>query len=227
MLRIRDTFEEVLVPDRLRAILYSAPLRIYARNCWHGGLYRGEKRAPILQTQGTDVFSECLAYTVMHLVMRTADSNIREFDTLFDATAERQAIRLGATYAAHLTEALLRGIRADREGIGFDTNDRNFERTIESFHIVSQVMYPGITETRGALINYDHQDPALIWIRAIDHAIFLPTERLSLPTDAELRSLTRLLDATIESFYPFFLAKMFGETMYEHFETARQNERGN
>ncbi len=226
MLRIPDTFEDVLVPDRIRAILYSAPLRIYARNCWHGGLYRGEKRAPILQTQGTDVFSECLAYTVMHLVMRTADSGVREFDTLFDATAERQAIRLGAYYATHLTDALLKGVRDDREGIGFDSADRNFDRTIESFHVVSQVMYPNITETRGALIHYDHHDPAIVWIRAIDHAMFLPTDRLPMPTDAELRSLTNLLDATIDSFYPYFLAKMFGDTMYDHFETARQNDRG-
>lgn len=224
MLRIPDTYEAVLVPDRLRAILYAAPLRIYARNCWHGGLYRGEKQAPILQTQGTDVFSECLSYTVMHLVMRTADSGLREFDTLFDATAERQAIRLASTFASRLTEALVHGILDDREGIGFEKTDRNLEKTIDSFRIVSQVMYPALLEMREALIKYDHQDPAIIWLRTIDHALFLPTDRLRYPTDMELRSLTNALDATVEGFYAFFLAKMFGDVMYDHFEQARQGD---
>jgi hypothetical protein len=171
-----------------------------------------------LQTHGTDVFSECLSYAVMHLVMRTAESGIREFDTIFDATAERQANRLAATFATRLTNAVAAAVRADREGIGFEPSDRNADRTVESFRIVAQVMYPTITETRDALANYDHSDAGVVWLRAIDHALFLPTDRLPPPAERPLQMLANLIDATIDGFYPFFLAKMFGDVMYEHFE---------
>jgi hypothetical protein len=208
-----EIYEKITVPQRLRAILYSAPLRIYARNCWHGGLYKGERRAPILQTRGTDTFSECLAYGVMNNVIVVADSGVREYDVLYDATAERHAIRLGALFSGLLTQRLLAGINEDREGIGFEGADANIYRTVDSFRAVSQVMYPTFVEVRDAFV--ETEDSAHTWLRAIDLSLFLNTDRLVRPDDEKIETLARTLDDASESFYTYFLATLFGEMMYE------------
>ena len=225
MLRIAETFESVVVPDRIREMLSSIPLANYERNCWNGALHRGEKRAPILQTQGTDIFAECLAFTVTHLVIRVAESGMRTYGMLLDRAWERQASRLGAEFAHRLTEALVVAIREDRADSKIDARDGDTERTIDSFRIIAQIMYPSISEIRTALANYRHDDPTMLWLKAIDHALYLTTTPPGPTERPVLDSLATLFDAALYAFYPFFLATAFGESVYAQFEGVHDDPR--
>ena len=225
MLRIAETFEAVVVPERMRDMLSSIPLENYERNCWNGALHRGEKRAAILQTQGTDIFAQCLSFTVAHLVLRVAESGLREYAMLFDPAWERRTSRLGAAFAHRLTEALALAIREDRPNANLDARDDDSQRTVDSFRIVAQIMYPAISEVRNALANYRHYDPAMVWLRAIDHALYITTVP---PLEGErpvLDSLATLFDAALRAFYPFFLATAFGESVYAQFEDVHDDPR--
>jgi len=218
MFRLVDAFAAVIVPEGLHELLASAPLRIYERNCWTGALDLGEKPAPILKTHATDVFAACLSSTVEHLVLRLAQSGLRDYTLLLDPAWERQASRLGAEFAHRVTQALAADVRADRPEEG-EARNEYVEQSLNAFDKVSQIMYPAISEVRTALANYRHRDPAMRWLRAIDHALYLTP---SPPTEEEwptLTALARYFDAAIDAFYPYFLATAFDESVYAQFES--------
>jgi hypothetical protein len=219
MFRIATAFEADVVPGALQELLSGAPLHMYERNCWNGALDLGEKPAPILQTNATDIFAACLSFTVAHLVLRVAQSGLRDYDQLVTPAWRRQASRLGAEFAYRLTEAFALATRADRRSDQkFDARDDNVERTLGNFTIISQIMYPAISEVRTALANYRHRDPAMRWLRAIDHALYTTPRTVTDDERPKLRALANLLDDTLDAFYPYFLASAFDESVYAQFD---------
>jgi len=217
-LRIAEQFESVALPDHLQDVLSSAPLRMYERNCWNGALELGEMRAPILRSHATDIFAGCLAFTVPHLVLLVAQSTLPEYAMVLDPTRDRKALRLAAEFAHRLTEALCKDVRAERSESANDPRDENTEKTIQTFAVISQIMYPAISEVRASLANYRHRDPAMRWLRAINHALFLTTHPVDEHERAILGALAKLFDETVASFYPYFLATAFGNSVYAQFD---------
>jgi hypothetical protein len=71
---------------------------------------------------------------------------------------------------------------------------------------------------RASLANYHHRDPAMRWLRAIDHALYLTTSPVTEREWPVLAALTKFFDAAIDAFYPYFLATAFGESVYAQFE---------
>jgi hypothetical protein len=215
--RLVDAFGSVVVPDRLHELLSTAPGRMYERNCWSGTLDRGERPAAIVRTHATDIFAQCLAFAVEHLVLRIAESEFRDYAMLLDAAWDRQSSRLGAEFAHRLTKALAAAARADRPQES-DARSEEVERNLNAFSKVSQIMYPAISEVRTALANYHHRDPAMRWLRAIDHALYMTTAPVTEKEWPVLAALAKFLDGAIDGFYPYFLATAFGESVYAQFE---------
>jgi hypothetical protein len=217
MFRLVDAFASVEVPSGLHELLSSAPARMYERNSWTGSLDRGEKPAAIVRTHATDIFAHCLAFAVEHLVLRIAESEFRDYAMLLDPTWNRQASRLGGEFAHRLTKALAAAARADRSEES-DARSDEVERNLNAFSKVSQIMYPAISEVRTSLANYHHRDPAMRWLRAIDHALYITTAPVTENEWPILAALAKFLDAAIDGFYPYFLATAFGESVYAQFE---------
>jgi hypothetical protein len=191
---------------------------MYERNSWTGTRDRGEKPAAIVRTHATDIFARCLSFAVEHLVFRLAESSFRDYAMLIDPSWERQAARLGAEFAYRLTESLAAAARADRNDESGARADE-IEQNLNAFAKVSQIMYPAISEVRTSLANYHHRDPAMRWLRAIDHALYVTTSPVTENEWPVLSALTKFLDAAIEAFYPYFLATAFGESVYAQFES--------
>lgn len=214
--RVPELFAFVDVSARLGMLLFDAPLQRYNAHSWYGGIYRGERPEAILKTRGSDTVAECLAFTTMHLVQRVADAHVRGYTTLLISEGDRAASRLAGLFATFLVDRVIDGMRADEERVGFRKRDPQLERTLTTYRAVAEIMYPDSREMRAGISNVD-EDILTFWSRAIDHAIFLSAvTQDALDTDA-LITLVKTIDETIRSFYLYFLATTFGDTMYERF----------
>ncbi len=214
--RIPELFAFANVSTRLGVQIFDVPLQNYAAHSWYGGIERGERPAAILRTAGTDTVAHCLAFTTMHLVHRSCDSDVRGYGLIGTVEGERGASRLAGLFASKLVDRLTSGIDLDEERIGFAASDPELARTLTSYRAVAEIMYPDSREMRVGITNVD-ADPLPYWQRAIDHALFLNATPIHLDADPAILALVRIVEDTIESFYPYFLATSFGETIYERY----------
>lgn len=214
--RIPDLFAFVDVSHRLGIQLFDVPLHNYAAHTWHGGVYRGERRAAILKTGGSDNVAHTLAFTTMHLVQRVGDSGVDGYDVVVRDDGDREASRLAGLFAGKLIDCVTTGIEADEERIGFAAQDPHLERTLTSYRAVAEIMYPDSREMRYGVTNVD-DDPIAYWRRALDHALFIGNADAHAPASEAMLRLARTIDDTIDSYYVYFLATSFGNAMYERF----------
>lgn len=214
--RVPELFASVDVSLRLGMILFDAPLQRYNAHCWYGGIYHGERPEAILKTRGSDIVAECLAFTTMHLVQRVADAHVRGYTILMISDGDHAASRLGGLFATLLIDRVTSGMTADEEKVGFGERDPDFERTLTIFRAVAEIMYPDSREMRASIANIE-EDKIAFWSRVIDHALYLNDVPLDARSNDALSALIRTIDETIASFYLYFLATSFGNSMYERF----------
>lgn len=214
--RVPELFAFVDVSQRMGTLLFDAPLQRYNAHGWYGGIYPGERPEAILKTRGSDIVAECLAFTTMHLVQRVADAHIRSYMILLISDGDRAASRLAGLFATLLVDRVIAGMAADEERVGFRARDPQLERTLTTYRAVAEIMYPDSREMRAGISKVE-ADVLAFWSRAIDHALFLNTAHLEAADSDALIALVRTIDETIDSFYLYFLATTFGDTMYERF----------
>jgi hypothetical protein len=214
--RVPELFAFVDVSQRMGTLLFDAPLQRYNAHSWSGGIYRGERPEAILKTRGSDIVAECLAFTTMHLVQRVADAQVRGYTILLISDGDRAASRLAGLFATLLVDRVIAGMTADEERVGFRARDPQLGRTLNTYRAVAEIMYPDSREMRAGISNVE-DDVLAFWSRSIDHALFLNAVPLEPPDSDALIALVRTIDETIDSFYLYFLATTFGDSMYERF----------
>lgn len=214
--RVPELFATVDVSLRLGMLLFDAPLQRYNAHCWYGGIYHGERPEAILKTRGSDIVAECLAFATMHLVQRVADAHVRGYTILLVSEGDHAASRLGGLFATLLIDRVLAGMTADDEKVGFAARDPDLERTLTIYRAIAEIMYPDSREMRAGIANME-EDKLAFWSRVIDHAAFLKSVPLDAPSRRALAALVGTIDETVESFYLYFLATSFGNSMYERF----------
>ncbi len=214
--RVPELFATVDVSLRLGMLLFDAPLQRYNAHCWYGGIYHGERPEAILKTRGSDIVAECLAFATMHLVQRVADAHVRGYTILLVSEGDHAASRLGGLFATLLIDRVLAGMTADDEKVGFAARDPDLERTLTIYRAIAEIMYPDSREMRAGIANME-EDELAFWSRVIDHAAFLKSVPLDAPSRRALAALVGTIDETVESFYLYFLATSFGNSMYERF----------
>ncbi|GAC1495782.1 MAG: hypothetical protein NVS1B2_14940 [Vulcanimicrobiaceae bacterium] len=213
--RIPELFAFADVSHVIGAALFDVALRNYRAHAWYGN-ERGERRERILKTAGNDTVAHCLAYTTMHLVDRVGTSGVRGYDVVARADGSREASRVAGLFALKLVDRLVAGIAADTEEIGFAQRDPALDRTLSGYCAVSEIMYADSREMRTGIENVD-ADPIAYWHRAIDHALFLNATAVVPGEIPAMLALVRVIEDAIASFYVYFLATSFGETVYERY----------